>query len=463
MPWRPEPLEQRVGAEAAVAQANAVFGRQVGGHQSGVVAFHGKVHDADRAGVRLIASSGRSGGRIGSRIGKDPVHGYPFDALEALDEEGPDGVLVGLPLLRVQGCNDLGGAGEGCRTEDVRRAALVPGRSRGPADGVEPGIADRAAAGQVRGTGVEPVRPPHQHAGAERGVQLVPREGEVIDVVRGDIDPPVRGELRGVDNDPGAVFVRQCGQGPDREDLPGDVGGASDGQQADAAAGEFVAQPVHGGREGGGGHDAAVRDILPGQEVGVVFDVEVEDLARGPPVAQRQAAGQQVQGIGGVAREDHGIAGPAAHEVPHDVPSVLVDGGADLRCVAGATVHACVVRQDFVQVGRDHGQGRGRGAVVEVGVARVAAGDQRGLDLGPGDGCQRAGREGKPCMEFRGNGENGSCHGTSLEQDPTPWESALAGSVPDRPGRHPGHPTATGGLPASKPGFSAGTRDLHRA
>ncbi|CAH0312394.1 hypothetical protein SRABI128_04559 [Microbacterium sp. Bi128] len=258
------------------------------------------------------------------------MHGYSLDALEAPDEEGPDGVLVGLPLLRVQGRNDLGGAGEGRRAEDVRRGALVPGRSRGPADGVEPGIADRAAAGQVRGAGVEPVRPPHQHAGAERGVQLVSREGEVIDVVRGDIDPPVRGELRGVDNDPGAVFVRQCGQGPDREDLSGDVGGAGDGQQADAAAGEFVAQAVHGGREGGGGHDAAVRDILPGQEVGVVFDVEVEDLARGPPVAQRQAAGQQVQGIGGVAREDHGIAGPAAHEVPHDVPGVLVDGGADL-------------------------------------------------------------------------------------------------------------------------------------
>ncbi len=251
-----------------------------------------------------------------------------------------------------------------------------------------------------------------------------------------------------------------AGQGPDRQDLSGDVGGAGDGQQADAAARELVPQPVHGGREGGGGHDAAVRDVLPGQEVGVVLDVEVEDLARGPSVTERQAAGQQVQGIGGVAGEDHGIVRPAAHEVPHDVAGVLVDGGADLRCVAGAAVHARVVRQDFVQVGRDHGQGRGGGAVVEVGVAGVAAGDQRGLDFGPGDGGQRAAREG---VEFGGSGKNGSCHGTSLEQDPTSWESALAGSVPDRPGRHPGHPTANGGLPASKPGFSAGTRDLHRA
>jgi len=28
------------------------------------------------------------------------------------------------------------------------------------------------------------------------------------------------------------------------------------------------------------------------------------------------------------------------------------------------------------------------------------------------------------------------------------------------PGRHPGHPTAEGGLPTSKPGLRAGTRDL---
>ena len=312
---------------------------------------------------------------------------------ETFDEEGPDCVLVGLPLLRVQGCDHLGGAGQGGRTEDVRRAALVPGGPGGPADGVEPGVADGAAAGEVRGAGVEPVRPPHQNAGAERGVKLVPREGEVVDVVRGDVDPPVRGQLRGVDDDPGAVFVRQCGQGPDRQDLPGDIGSAGDGQQAHTAVRELVPQAVHGGREGGGGHDAAVRDILPGQEVGVVLDVEVEDLARGPAVTQRQAAGQQVQGIGGVAGEDHGIVRPAAHEVPHDVPGVFVDGGADLRCVAGAAMHARVVRQDFVQVGRDYRQGRGGGAVVEVGVAGMAAGDQRGLDLGPGDGGQRAARE----------------------------------------------------------------------
>jgi len=36
----------------------------------------------------------------------------------------------------------------------------------------------------------------------------------------------------------------------------------------------------------------------------------------------------------------------------------------------------------------------------------------------------------------------------------------LPGAPRTKPGLHPGHPTAVGGLPASKPGLSAGTHDL---
>ena len=39
---------------------------------------------------------------------------------------------------------------------------------------------------------------------------------------------------------------------------------------------------------------------------------------------------------------------------------------------------------------------------------------------------------------------------------------ALARADWPGPGRHPGHPTAEGGLPASKPGLRAGTRDLRK-
>ena len=160
--------------------------------------------------------------------------------------------------------------------------------------------------------------------------------------------------------------------------------------------------------------------------------------------------------------------GAAAHEVPDDVAGVFVHGRADLRCVAGTAVDAGVERQDLVEVGRDHRKGGGRCTVVEVGVADVAALDQRGLDFGAGDGGKGASRNGgqlagKGCavVVFWMAGETVAVvTETSLEKDSRYRESALAGSVPDRPGRHPGHPTANGGLPASKPGFSAGTRDL---
>ena len=78
-----EALEQRVGAEAAVAQADAVFGGQVGGHQAGVVTFHGEVDHAD--GVVRVA------------VGEDLVDGDAVDLAQPLDEEGPDGGLVGVP------------------------------------------------------------------------------------------------------------------------------------------------------------------------------------------------------------------------------------------------------------------------------------------------------------------------------------------------------------------------------
>ena len=234
----------------------------------------------------------------------------------------------------------------------------MPGGTGGPADSVNPGVLHGSAAGQVRGAGVEPVGTADQHPGAERRVELVPGEGEVVDVVRGDVDPPVRRQLGGVDDDPGSVFMGEGGQGPDRQDLSGDVGGAGDGEQADAAVGEFPAEQFQRGGEGGGGDDAAVRDPLPRQQVGVVFDVEVEHLAGVHAVDDGQAAGQQVQGIGGVPGEDHRIVRPAAHEIADNGAGVLVDRGADLGGIAGAAVDAGVVRQDFVEVGRDHGQGR---------------------------------------------------------------------------------------------------------
>ena len=55
-------------------------------------------------------------------------------------------------------------------------------------------------------------------------------------VVRLDVDPAVRRELRGIDQDPGADRVRLPRQAMDGLDEPGDVRGAADGQQRDPAA-----------------------------------------------------------------------------------------------------------------------------------------------------------------------------------------------------------------------------------
>jgi hypothetical protein len=57
-----------------------------------------------------------------------------------------------------------------------------------------------------------------------------------------------------------------------------------------------------------------VRYSLPGQQVGVVFDIQVEYFA-----ASRDTARQQVQGVGGVAGEDDQVIGPPAHKRTQDV------------------------------------------------------------------------------------------------------------------------------------------------
>jgi hypothetical protein len=239
----------------------------------------------------------------------------------------------------------------------------------------------------VRCSGIEPVRAAHQHAGTKRCVELVAREGDVVDVVRGDVDPPVWGQLGRIHCDPCPVLVRQRGKGTDGKDFARDVGSSGHGEQADAALPQFRTDGVNGFRNGVRCHDAAVGDTLPRQEVGVVLNVEVQDVAVGPSVGDGQAARQQVEGVSGVPGKDHRIVRAAAHEVADDGAGVLIDRGADLGGVAGTAVDAGVEGQDLVEVGLHHREGGGRCAIVQVGVPDVAAVDQRGLDFGAADCC----------------------------------------------------------------------------
>ena len=79
-----------------------------------------------------------------------------------------------------------------------------------------------------------------QHAGAERRVHLVGGCHQKIEMAgvagRTDVDAAVRGELGRVDQDQGAVAVRQLGQLVERVDVAGDVGCAADRQQLDPLA-----------------------------------------------------------------------------------------------------------------------------------------------------------------------------------------------------------------------------------
>ena len=327
-------------------------------------------------------------------------------------------------LLRVQGRDDLGGAGQGGRAEHVGRAALVAGGAGGPADAVEPGLADRAAAGEVRGAGVEPVRAAHQDAGAERGVELVAGEGEVVDVVRGDVDRggagragrrrPRSGRRIRAPARPGRRIGRispvtlEAPVTARRLTSPCSSSAAQAARWwlASVAAATTLrcGTPCHGSR--------LAWCSMSRYSTSPVW--RWSSTGRQPASRLRESVVLRVKMTASSA--------PAADEVPDDVAGVLVDGRADLRGVAGAAVHARVVRQDLVEVGRNHGQRRRGGAVVEVGVADVAALDQRGLDLGAGDGGQRTagGGNSRPVQQagVGGGGNDGSRHGTSLRKGP---------------------------------------------
>ena len=86
----------------------------------------------------------------------------------------------------------------------------------------------------------ERVPTPHQRTGAERRVHLVRRQHDVVEMFGIvdclDVDAAMRGELRGIDEDPRPDRVRLSRQTMNRLDEAGDVRRAADGQQRDALA-----------------------------------------------------------------------------------------------------------------------------------------------------------------------------------------------------------------------------------
>ena len=109
-------------------------------------------------------------------------------------------VVVGGDRVPADALELVDGRVERDGADDVRRAGLLALGRVGPHDLVEVDQVDGAAAGQER-VAVGEGRPgADEHAGAERGVHLVPAPGEVVG---GGRQRPVGGELGGVDAAPG--------------------------------------------------------------------------------------------------------------------------------------------------------------------------------------------------------------------------------------------------------------------
>ena len=112
------------------------------------------------------------------------------------------------------------------RTDHVRTARLFPVGKVGPDDGVGRDGVHRAASSVV-GNWSECRPVPDQGTSAVRGVHLVSRHGDEVEmagiVVGAHVDRPVRRELGGVDEDPATGRVDLLGQLVHRLHDAGDV------------------------------------------------------------------------------------------------------------------------------------------------------------------------------------------------------------------------------------------------
>ena len=185
----------------------------------------------------------------------------------------------------------------------------------------------------------------------------------------------MRGELGGVDGNPGTVGVRGLGHLRHRPEFACHVGGAGHGD--DDPLGATPVGALHGASDGGGDLLDGVRGgedgcgvAPPGQQIGVVLDVEEDDV--GP---FRHRGREQVEAVGGVPREDDGVVGACTDEAA-DLDAGGLEGiGRDLGEEAGAPMDAGIPGQ---QGGHRIGhldQGRGAGGEVEASGHHLAAAD----------------------------------------------------------------------------------------
>jgi hypothetical protein len=178
----------------------------------------------------------------------------------------------------------------------------------------------------------------------------------------------VRHQLGAVDHDQDAALAGRGGEGAQVRQPAGDVGAAGDGQHARPRV--LVQRGLDGGDVEGPVHvdvdDPQPGVPPPGQQVGVVLHGRGDDDV---VLGEAEAEGQQVERLGGVAREEGEVrARVAADEAHHDLARLLVPLARELRADAGAPVHARVPGEELLDRSGDGHRGRAGGGGVEVDV-----------------------------------------------------------------------------------------------
>jgi hypothetical protein len=354
---RDERAQERLCAEGPVAERDPVLGRERRGHEARREAL-----DTERGGRRAFDWLLEQAQRRHLREGRERGVEGRAQLLLVIAQAGEAHVF-----------ERFARGGEADDAGHVRRARLV---ARGP---LVPG---RVAVDHARGTAsakvglglVEPVAAPDQGPGTERRVELVPRERDVVEALRVEVDGPMRGQLRGVDEDARAVPVGDGCEGLEGKNLPRDVARAGDREEPHAPA--ACLERFFGAREEPGlrphhGQEAMPAEAAPRQEVRVVLEREAHDVG---VVGQRR--GEECDRVRRVPREDHLVlvarADEAADAHARRLEELARHGGGEAR----ATVRAAVVGPQRVDRGvRLREPARGGGVVGVHGAHETPVGE----------------------------------------------------------------------------------------
>jgi len=239
------------------------------------------------------------------------VEGHALDGPEALQRVGDERLLVLAHLLHPDALQELDGAAEPDALGHSRGPGLELRRQGAPARPVlQRDRGDHVPAAEKRRHRLEQLATPVQDADAGRAVGLVARPRVEVRVDRADVDRELRHGLRSVDDDDRARGVRTADDLVQRVDRAQDVGHVRDRNDLDVAARELLVELVQ--QEPALVVDAhpveyragATRRDLPWHEVRVVLHLGDQDAVARAEIGAAPRVGDEVERLGGVARED---------------------------------------------------------------------------------------------------------------------------------------------------------------